>query len=214
MSQPLSDEGYELDRLKAFSDGVYAIVVTLLVLDLRPPEFDDGITSRQFWIALIPLLPKFVSYLITFLVAGLMWIIHTRLFRNIRGYDRGLLWLNILALLFISLMPFTAGLLGQLPDLPATTALYAINLGCCGLCHAAIWRRAVRRGFTNEEITPPIARYIGQRTMVVPAVFAVIALLSLAGIPYALSIGWLIPVIMSVVHRQALKDLAAEPMPE
>ena len=97
----------ELERLIFFSDAVFAIVMTLLILDIRAP--DDVPSNRaptEVPILVWALWPKFLSYMLSFLVIGTYWIAHHQTFRYVRSYDRTLLWLNLLFLLSISFIPF------------------------------------------------------------------------------------------------------------
>jgi uncharacterized membrane protein len=93
----------EVARIAAFSDGVFAIAITLLALQLEIP-FGDRV---DVWAGLRDLWPSFLSFAISFAVIGAYWIAHHRLFSLVERYDRRLLWLNLLALFFIVLMPFT-----------------------------------------------------------------------------------------------------------
>src|SRR6476660_7011566 len=84
----------ELERIIFFSDAVFAIAITLLVLELRMPERLAGDADHQLAVGLLNLIPKFMSYAISFWLIGLYWWVHHRLFRHIRRWDDGLIWLN------------------------------------------------------------------------------------------------------------------------
>src|SRR5215216_2093864 len=103
--------GKELDRIVNFSDGVFAIVITLLVLDIRVPNIPEGLVSQELLSRILALEPKFLSYVISFLVIAIYWQVHHRVFRPIRSYDSTLLWLNFLFLMAISFLPFPTSLL-------------------------------------------------------------------------------------------------------
>jgi len=191
--------------VKALSDGVYAIVLTLLVLELKVPEIAAEISGREFWVAMVPLIPKFLSYLITFMIAGLSWIVHTRLFRHITGYDRRLLWRNLLSLFFVTLLPFTASLLGEHPLMPMTTVLYALNMVFTSLFQARLWKHAVRSNYVGDEVTPVLARYIHSRIMVIPVAFGVAAVLASLGFRYGMVAGYIVPLALIFVHKRFSK---------
>src|SRR6187549_1393686 len=99
------------DRLETLTDGVFAIVMTLLVFDLRPPNpayvSDEAAMMRE----IAQLLPSFASYLISFIILGVYWVGHHSQFQYIRRGDQMLLWLNIVFLMCVALVPFSAGLM-------------------------------------------------------------------------------------------------------
>ncbi len=101
-----SEVGRELGRIVNFSDGVFAIVITLLILDIRVPDIPEDLVSQELPSRILDLGPKFLSYVISFLVIAVYWQVHHRVFRPIRAYDRTLLWLNFLFLMTISFLPF------------------------------------------------------------------------------------------------------------
>jgi uncharacterized membrane protein len=118
-------------RVLALSDGVFAIIITLLVLEVHVPELTQGHTLNE---ALAELRPSLVAFVISFVLAGMYWVGHRDLFALIRRTDRGLVWLNILYLLPLCLLPFAAGLLGRYDTEPVAIAvmrvviwLYATN---------------------------------------------------------------------------------------
>src|SRR5688572_9596945 len=106
------DRSLELERVLSFSDGVFAIVITLLVLpitaEVGPLEGGEGFEG-QVW----ALWPKVLSFVVSFLVIGQLWTAHHRLFEHVQRHDRRLLGLNLVALLTISFLPFPTALLGE-----------------------------------------------------------------------------------------------------
>ena len=98
---------HDLDRLKALTDGVIAVSITLLVLDIKlaPPlhELSDAELLAQY----IAIWPKYLGYVISFIVVGVNWVSHQRKFRHIVRVDNGLMWLNLLFVLTVGLVPFT-----------------------------------------------------------------------------------------------------------
>ncbi len=111
-------------RLEAFSDGVFAIVITLLILDIRLPE----VSYENLPKALFELLPRIVSYVMSFAVIGLYWVGHHQSFRFVSRTDSVFLWMNILLLLFVSFIPFPTSLLGKYPSKEIPVLIYGINL--------------------------------------------------------------------------------------
>jgi uncharacterized membrane protein len=118
-------------RIEAFSDGVIAIIITIMVLNLKLP---DGAAQRGLWDGiLIPLAPILISYVMSFIVVGVMWVNHHQLMPTAPIATRPLMWWNNNLLFWMSLIPFVTGFLGQHPFLPLAIALYGFILAACSL---------------------------------------------------------------------------------
>ena len=117
----------EKARLEAFSDGVFAIVITLLILDIRFPE----VPYSQFATALAAVLPRILAYVMSFIIIGLYWVVHHNSMHAMKQTDRGFLWLNILLLLCVSFIPFPTSLLGRYPYQTSPIIIYGITLITC-----------------------------------------------------------------------------------
>lgn len=120
------------DRLCAVADGVYAIALTLLVLDLKVPEV-PGITDPQLTTDLLQQIPNFVAYVIGFLVVAFFWMNHHRIFQSVTMCDEWALLLNLAHLLFISLMPYVASLIGHYEGDRVATIVFSANVGLASL---------------------------------------------------------------------------------
>jgi uncharacterized membrane protein len=123
-----------LDRLVFLIDGVFAITLTLLVLDLRPPE--GGSLTR----GLINMLPRLGVYLVAFYAIANEWVIHARTFRFIKRADSRLAWLSIANLLFVTLLPASTALVGRYPFEPLATACFSANHFFMSISVASVWR--------------------------------------------------------------------------
>ena len=165
------------DRLLALSDGLFATVLTLLVLDLRIPEAinssNGNISGVIKWIG-----PHLFSYLLTFFVTGTFWLAHHRDFDHVIRHDRRLLNYNLLFLLFIGLFPFSTAALntGGLKDYAFYWAIYAANIIVAGLMLTLTWNYAVSHQLVSAETTPEQCRNITVREITVPFVFLISAL--------------------------------------
>ncbi|HEY6471649.1 MAG TPA: TMEM175 family protein [Acidimicrobiales bacterium] len=119
----------DIDRLLALTDGVVAIALTLLVLQLRVPELSTNVDSASaLWKALGVDGGELTSYLISFVVIAQFWLVHHRILRTMRGHSEGLAWRNFGFLLALTLMPFTSDLMGRYSDNPLSITFFAINL--------------------------------------------------------------------------------------
>jgi uncharacterized membrane protein len=166
----------EPGRLLALSDGLFAMVLTVLVLDLRVPEaFNASGSSIEAFIKWIG--PRFFSYLLTFLVSGTYWLAHHRDFDHINSYDDGLLRYNLLFLLFIGLLPFSTAAISPVSFrsgvYPFYWTLYASNIGLAGIMLTLTWKYAGSHGLLEVETTAKRIRYIVARQIVIPSVFLV-----------------------------------------
>jgi len=111
-------------RLEAFSDGVFAIVITLLILDIRIPN----VQPTALGAALVTILPQVLTYILSFFIVGLYWHIHHQVAAQVKLIDEAFIWLNLVWLLFVSMLPFPTALLGRYPLQPIPLTIYGINL--------------------------------------------------------------------------------------
>jgi uncharacterized membrane protein len=140
-------EEKETGRLEAFSDGVFAIAITLLVLELKVPELEAGASSAELLRALGHDWPSYLAYLISFLTILVMWVNHHRLFTLIRRCDSQMLYLNGLLLLLITTVPFPTRLLAEYLERSAARTAAAIYCGLyfvLAIAFNALWHYAAR----------------------------------------------------------------------
>ena len=170
------DREKETRRLIGLSDGLFATVLTLLVLDLRIPDLlnsgDGNPNTFLRWIG-----PHLFGYLLTFLVTGTYWLAHHRDFDLIVHSDRILLNYNLLFLLFIGLLPFSTAAI-SLVSLRGTTytfywAIYALNIILAGVLLTLTWVYAVSHGFLVPNFTAEQSWYITLRQLITPAIFLI-----------------------------------------
>jgi uncharacterized membrane protein len=135
-------------RLETFSDGVFAIVITLLILNISIPDVE----YEDLWIALNNILPKIFSYIMSFFLIGLYWIGHHLYFDKIQKIDGTFLFLNLILLLLISFLPFPTSLLGKYPNQTLPLVLYGCNLILTNTISFLMLRYVVKNPhLTNEE---------------------------------------------------------------
>jgi uncharacterized membrane protein len=172
MQQPQSAEP-DNGRLLQFSDGVFAVAITLLVFSLKLPDpqaVAEGRLAQSVWESRT----QFFSFALSFAVVGNIWIVHHRAFRLIRTHDPGLLWLNLLLLLGISILPYPSSLLGQYSEHRFSVVFYAACMAAASLSMSLLWwyvsrdRRLVHAHVAAAEIR----RYL-RRSLVSAATFLV-----------------------------------------
>ncbi|MFZ1686597.1 MAG: TMEM175 family protein [Flavobacteriales bacterium] len=147
------------ERLLAFSDGVLAIVITLMILEIKLPAVPHGATSDQVRSAFSSLWPHLAAYALSFLLLALFWINHHSLFLSVRGSTNALLWHNCHVLFWVSLVPLTTAFLGEHPELPQATLYYGIvQMAILFSSNLMIWHMARKRLF-DEQLSPTVQRY-------------------------------------------------------
>src|SRR6266571_5848164 len=115
-----------LTRLEAFSDGVFAIIVTLLVLELKVPALQDHGSVRELAQQLLALLPKFLSWLISFIIVCKFWLNHHHLLTFARHATYGMIWLNAILLMGQSFIPFPTAMMGEHPTNPLAVSIFGV----------------------------------------------------------------------------------------
>lgn len=141
MTQPAShDRGISISkgRFEAFSDGVFAIAITLLVLAFHPPEI-SRVSNATMTHALIGLWPQYVVYAASFATIGIMWFNHYALFHHPRHISYSALIANLALLLFVAFLPFPTLVLARYALVPAAVAYYALTLLCIAICYNVLW---------------------------------------------------------------------------
>ena len=150
-------------RLEAFSDGVIAIIITIMVLDLKVPA--DAAPS-----ALRPLLPVFLAYALSFLLVAIYWVNHHHLVHLVKYVDGPMLWLNANLLFWMSLIPFTTAYLGLHHATRASTAMYAaVQLACCLSFY--VLRAAIFRPHRNDPRMEELCRSFARKNRLAAAIY-------------------------------------------
>lgn len=137
------------NRLEAFSDGMFAIIITLLILELKVPHLETN-SAHDFFLSMNELVPKFLSFIFTFFLLSIFWVNHHSILHKIEKVDTTLLWLNILFLFFSSLFPFIAAFIGDYPMNQYVVALYPLNMFFSGLVLRKFWKYA----FVDTTLAP------------------------------------------------------------
>jgi uncharacterized membrane protein len=143
----------EKNRLEAFSDGVIAIIITIMVLELKVPPHADGLADLQ------PLLPVLLSYLLSFIYVGIYWNNHHHMFHSTKKVTGGILWANLHLLFWLSLFPFTTAWVGANHLAPAPTAVYAFVLLMAAIAYYILQRAIIRQQGPDSLL----ARAVGNR---------------------------------------------------
>ena len=169
----------ETNRLEAFSDGVFAIAITLLVLEIKVPPPGTALGAE-----LLHLWPSYLAYVVSFLVIGAIWINHHAMFHHIVRVDGTLLLLNVLHLMLIAFLPFPTAVLAEAfhrgTDEPIAAAFYGGILTIIGIFVNLMWRYAARGGgLLSPHITATKIRKLNRQFLVGPTVYAIATLIAL-----------------------------------
>lgn len=133
------------NRLEAFSDGVIAVIITIMVLELKVPRDTTLVSLRS-------LAPQFLSYLLSFVVIAIMWVNHHHMLHSARRADARLLWSNNILLFWMSLVPFVTAFMGNNPRDPRAAALYGIVLTLCSISFALLRTAIIQHHLDNQEL--------------------------------------------------------------
>lgn len=158
-------------RVEALTDGIFAISMTLLVLELKVPDLPKSAGTQEILHRLGEEVPAFFSFLISFMYCGLLWILHHMAMHFVRHVRMALVWLNVIFLLTISVLPFSCALLGHFIRNLTVQEIYFGNMFLASTLLWMQWSIARKRKMLNED-DPRAARVMGQQLVVFPVALA------------------------------------------
>jgi len=196
-------------RLEAFSDGVLAIIITIMVLELHTPHGTS-------WEDIKPLIPVFLSYVLSFIMVGIYWGNHHHLLHTVSQVNSRMIWANLHLLFWLSLIPFGTAWIGETNFSSVTVATYAVLLDCCGFAYYILLRVIEKAHPNHPGLSEPLrkqsrkgSRSVLLYTLAIPAAFVHPAL---SGLLFVLvAIMWWIPdrnIERSVRHESELEKHA------
>jgi uncharacterized membrane protein len=200
-------------RLNAMSDGVFAIVITLMVFEIKVPEIAPELAATELSQALIKLLPDFTILFLSFVILGIYWVGHNNVFLHVLRHDRLMLWLNILFLLIVALFPFPVGLLVRYGDAQISVILYALNLALGGVILDLIWGYATyNRHLMCDTVQPDLIRSFHVRILTGPVIYLLaiaVSFFSLLGSKVLFGFAivyYLVPTVQDLLHHEQLSN--------
>ena len=199
---------YQLDRISFFSDGVFAIAITLLVIEFKVPVIQHA-TDGLLWDSLAHMGWKLLGFVISFFIVGYYWSVHHRIFGYVNDYTSRLIWLNLLFLFSVVLLPFSSGLLGEYSselELHIPYGIYVLNIVLTAIMNVVLWLYISNpsKKLLTHEISPERIRLGLYFTFVVPSMFLLSFLMSLK-FPI---VGRLIPAFIPLILKYGLNGLA------
>jgi uncharacterized membrane protein len=171
--------GSSLERLAALSDGIFAVVMTLLVLDLHVPVREGLHSEAALWHELARLAPQTLTYVLSFLTLGIFWAGQQTQLNQLARSNRDLTWIHLGFLLGVSLMPFSTGLLAEFITFRLALVAYWLNLLLLGALLFVSRRYAVRAGLLRDDVTAEMLAAGERRIVVYQALYAVCVLVGL-----------------------------------
>ncbi len=206
---------FQVGRFITFSDGVFAIVITIMVFELKVPEVDKNISDTLLWNSLRTMGLKFLGFFISYAIVGHYWSVHHRIYGYALKYTTALLWINLAFLLAVALLPFSSALLGEYSshtNMQLPYAVYVLNVCLVALVNTWMWIyiSSPKRDLLTRKISKARIKLGVYRSLVIPVIFLLSFLVSLISPIISRFIVLLIPAIllwgMSGLERKADRD--------
>lgn len=143
--------GKNTQRIEALSDGIFAVAMTLLVLEIKVPGVEGKLTENELAKVFLAQLPRFLVYFLSFMTAGIFWVGQSAQFAYIEKSDRNLNWISLLFMLFVSLLPFSTAFLSDYTDYKFAILVYWLNILMLGVSLYINWSYALKHGFVQTE---------------------------------------------------------------
>jgi uncharacterized membrane protein len=164
--------GQSIERIAALSDGIFAVAMTLLVLDLHAPAAELIQNNRDLLAALTALAPKLGVYIMSFLTLGIFWVGQQTQLNYLIKSDRDLAWLHLLFLFFVTLMPFSTALIGAFIEYRAALLIYWANILLLGIALFFTWRSACAKNLISPEMPSDLRHGIERRIVIAQSLYA------------------------------------------
>ncbi|MGO9127442.1 MAG: TMEM175 family protein [Terriglobales bacterium] len=198
--------GQSVERLAALSDGVFAVAMTLLVLDLRVPASEAIHSEPDLWRALIALSPRLVMYMMSFLTLGIFWVGQQTQLNHLTRSERGLTWIHIAFLFAVSLTPFSTMLLGEHAAYRTALLVYWGNIFLLGLTLYFSWVCALGTGLVKDDMAPEVTVAIRRRIVVGQSLYAIGALLCIFNTYWSIAFIVLVQLNYAIAPRFGRRD--------
>lgn len=205
-----TDRDRHLDRVESFSDAVFAIAATLLVIDLRPPSTD----AAGYEVALQAYLSRpgpFIAMAIGFLVVGSYWVSHRKIFALLRDVDGPVVWANLVFLFWVAIQPFfTAALAEHDPTITSVVA-YAVCQVLAGIAQLGVWGAVLHdRRLLVDAVTPRTMAYVTIQLIRAPVAFAISIPVTVLGGATAGSLAWTLLIAFAIAINVVFRDLSPD----
>ncbi len=184
--------GKSAERLAALSDGVFAVAMTLLVLDLRAPSAEAVHSEYDLWRALLALAPRLLMYMMSFMTLGIFWVGQQTQLNHLERSDRSLTWIHLVFLFEVTVIPFSTALLADHTQYRVALLVYWLNIFLLGTTLYWSWVCALGSGLVKSDMPPHVSLAIKKRIVLAQSFYLIGALLCIFN-PY-----WSIALIMLI----------------
>jgi uncharacterized membrane protein len=198
----------QVDRIVFFSDAVFAIAITLLVIDLKVPKIEGAISDHNFLVALANEIPQLGGFILSFFIIGLYWSVHHSIFGFVVNYSKKLVWLNLVFLFTIALMPFSTAVYSEYSfsekyfNLLGPFGVYVFNIVMIGTMNFVLLKYIFNpKNDIAESFTENYAKFRKIRSFAVPAVFTIALLVGFINAIFGRYLLFLIPFVMTFLGR-------------
>jgi uncharacterized membrane protein len=168
------ERGLTTNRIESLSDGVFAIVLTLMVFQIRVPD----VSPDQLWPRLMVQAPEFYSYAVSFILVGIYWVAHHNMYHLVKRSTRPLLWMNLVFLMFVGFVPYSVALVGRYADIQRVMIIYGVHLMIIsGLLFLQWWYVTRHKELLVSPLNPQFVRSVDVKILQAPVV-CVLAILT------------------------------------
>ncbi len=189
------NQGRSMERLVFFSDAVFAIALTLLVIDIKVPLDDEGGSAD----VVLAAIPSIYAYALSFYVIAVNWMGHHRKYAHIERFDSRLIGLNFLLLFMVAFVPFPTSLIAEYGGEVTSVVLYAAVVASLSLLQLAAWAYAHHAGHLAADVDPQLYRYMARNLLAVPLVFGLSILIAIFWDPWIAMWSWILLVPVDIL---------------
>lgn len=192
----------KLKKLEALSDAIFSFAMTLLVLTVEVPDISiHELSNQSLTQSLLKLLPDFYAFILSFFLLAMYWLVHNKSFRNIKKCDGGIVWINIVFLLFIVMVPFSTQLMSEYGNFPVSAFLFNLNLFIIGSLLVAQVFYVIKNKLYVDSLTSQEIKIWKKRVLLMP-LFGLLAIVASFFIPsYSTLIYLLTPITKNFVKK-------------
>ena len=194
------DEWETTERIETLVDGIFAISMTLLVLNLSIPQLTNSVSNNTVENYLISLIPKLFTYTLSFVILGIFWRVNHQQFYQIKRANTVFLWITVIWLLFVALVPFSTSLTGVYGGFQSVQIFFDVNLLLIGVFSGLIWYYATKKGFIDKKLTPEKIIEINKLNLILPIVAIIAITLTFVTPSWSWASYLLIPLVKKIIR--------------
>jgi uncharacterized membrane protein len=198
--------GQSLERLAALSDGIFAVALTLLVLDLHVPVSSAINSEGDLWNALLKLVPSFSTYFMSFLTLGIFWVGQQTQLNHFVKSTRTLSWLHLIFLLTVGIMPFSTAFLASFITFRLALVFYWFNILLMGIPLFFSWRYASSHALLRDDITEEVLAAMERRIIVAQSLYALATVVCIFNTYLSIGLLVLLQLVYAIAPRVRFLD--------